>query len=248
MDNNTSLFLNHLIYEIYNVEDFENLKIHILESLKTIIPFECGSICMAAESGSRHLLGASLTVPTRYHEIEERYFLVEDHDISRWQMQMDKSTVLRVTDLMEDDRWVQMPLYRTCYSPFGLYYGVDMTILLNGRFLGILTLYRQKIQGDFSDEEMFLLQLLSDHLNARFFQETTRQLRKPDDNLNKKLIERYGFTAREADIAARVIKGYTNEEIADELCISVNTLKKHLQHIYRKANITSRVKLAVLQP
>ena len=91
MDNNTSFFINHLIYSIYNSEDFENLKVHILESLRAVIPFECGSFCMANDEDPRHLLGVSTVVPERYRSVEEKYLLIEEHDISRWQLQREKS-------------------------------------------------------------------------------------------------------------------------------------------------------------
>jgi LuxR family maltose regulon positive regulatory protein len=34
--------------------------------------------------------------------------------------------------------------------------------------------------------------------------------------------------------------GHSREEIASELVVSVNTVKTHLQRVYRKLNVTSR--------
>ena len=249
MDNNTSFFINHLIYSIYNSEDFENLKVHILESLRAVIPFECGSFCMANDEDPRHLLGVSTVVPERYRSVEEKYLLIEEHDISRWQLQMNTATALRVTDLMDSDQWEKTVLYQTCYQPYGLYYAVDMTIVFNGKLLGVLSLYRQKAQGDFSEEELFLLKLLSDHLNARFCKEKdagSLPEKRGGRNRSLQLAREYGLTARETEITALILDGQTNESIADALNISVNTLKKHLQHIYRKTGVTSRVRLEAI--
>lgn len=105
MNNNTILFLNHLIYDIYNVEDIESLKVHVLESLKSVIPFECGSISMADQSDSERMLGDYAVVPERYRAVEEKYRLIERHDISRWQMQTQQACIFRASDLLDDGRW-----------------------------------------------------------------------------------------------------------------------------------------------
>jgi|WetSurMetagenome_2_1015567.scaffolds.fasta_scaffold101612_1 DNA-binding CsgD family transcriptional regulator len=60
------------------------------------------------------------------------------------------------------------------------------------------------------------------------------------------LLERYGITGREIEIIALVCRGKTNREIADELCISPQTVKDHNYHIFRKAGVKNRTQLARL--
>jgi DNA-binding NarL/FixJ family response regulator len=50
------------------------------------------------------------------------------------------------------------------------------------------------------------------------------------------------LSEREETILHLVAKGHMNKEIADELCISVDTVKKHLQNIYRKLGATNKIK------
>ena len=57
------------------------------------------------------------------------------------------------------------------------------------------------------------------------------------------LAERYGLTAREREVMELVYEGYTNPEISQELYISVNTVKKHLQHTYEKLGVNSRMEV-----
>lgn len=57
------------------------------------------------------------------------------------------------------------------------------------------------------------------------------------------LAERYGLTAREREVMELVYEGYTNPEISQELYISVNTVKKHLQHTYEKLGANSRMEV-----
>jgi LuxR family transcriptional regulator of csgAB operon len=49
------------------------------------------------------------------------------------------------------------------------------------------------------------------------------------------------LTRREAEILTMVAVGSTNDEIADELCISPKTVKAHLYNTFKKINVTSRL-------
>lgn len=57
------------------------------------------------------------------------------------------------------------------------------------------------------------------------------------------------LTDREREILACAAAGRGNKEIADQLCVSVDTVKTHLHHIYQKLSVTGRIEavLAYLQ-
>lgn len=42
-----------------------------------------------------------------------------------------------------------------------------------------------------------------------------------------------------------IVNGSTNEEIASELYISVNTLKTHIRHLYGTLGVTTRVQAVI---
>ena len=48
------------------------------------------------------------------------------------------------------------------------------------------------------------------------------------------------LTDRELEVLTLIVEGYTNRGIADQLYISVNTVKKHVNHIFSKLDVTSR--------
>lgn len=52
------------------------------------------------------------------------------------------------------------------------------------------------------------------------------------------------LTAREKDVLKLVVRGLSNREIADQLFVSSNTVRSHLQSISSKLGISSRAKLA----
>jgi DNA-binding NarL/FixJ family response regulator len=52
------------------------------------------------------------------------------------------------------------------------------------------------------------------------------------------------ITPRQNDIARLIVKGFSNQEIADQLSVSVYTVKNHKQMLFRKANVKSSIELA----
>ena len=59
-------------------------------------------------------------------------------------------------------------------------------------------------------------------------------------------LERYGVTKRERQIVEKICLGKTNKQIADELFISLQTVKDHTHRIYSKIGINSRLQLVQL--
>ena len=53
------------------------------------------------------------------------------------------------------------------------------------------------------------------------------------------------LTEREEEVLVTVAKGWTNAEIADELHISLSTVKSHLAALMRKLNARNRVEIAM---
>lgn len=56
-------------------------------------------------------------------------------------------------------------------------------------------------------------------------------------------IKKYNLTEREKEITMEILKGLRNEDIADKLCISINTVKMHIKNIYKKLDVNSKVSL-----
>lgn len=65
--------------------------------------------------------------------------------------------------------------------------------------------------------------------------------RAPDDGHGGERSGLAGLTEREREILARAASGRGNKDIADQLCVSTETVKTHLHHIYRKLGVTGRV-------
>jgi len=59
-------------------------------------------------------------------------------------------------------------------------------------------------------------------------------------------IRRNEISPREAEIIAEICNGLSNQEIADKLFISLQTVKDHTSRIYMKTNVRNRMQLMAL--
>ncbi len=53
----------------------------------------------------------------------------------------------------------------------------------------------------------------------------------------------HALTPREVTVAELVLMGRTDQEASNTLCISLHTAKKHVQNIFRKVGVQSRIEL-----
>jgi DNA-binding CsgD family transcriptional regulator len=70
--------------------------------------------------------------------------------------------------------------------------------------------------------------------------------RTDDDERFQKFADTYALSRRELQIVSRVVAGEDNTVIADKLYLSDNTVRTHLQNIYRKLSINSRISIIQL--
>jgi DNA-binding CsgD family transcriptional regulator len=59
----------------------------------------------------------------------------------------------------------------------------------------------------------------------------------------KKLVTDFDLTDREADVLLQLAKGSNNQQIADELFISINTVKYHIRNLYEKLDVKKRTEI-----
>src|SRR5947208_8708131 len=58
-------------------------------------------------------------------------------------------------------------------------------------------------------------------------------------------LSKLNLTQREEEIVDLLVLGKSNKEMADRLCLSGDTIKAHLQHIFRKVGVSSRLEAVV---
>ena len=90
------------------------------------------------------------------------------------------------------------------------------------------------------------LSLYDDHLHVTDDSEEIRHKVMSAINLEKEESEeKESLSSREKEIISHVVKGYTNQEIADKLFLSVHTVMTHRRNIARKLQIHSATGLTI---
>ena len=77
---------------------------------------------------------------------------------------------------------------------------------------------------------------------AHIVLEAASQFQQPENNSPEK---DYGLTARETQILKLITEGYSNNEIANHLFVSINTTKAHVASILQKLEVDDRLQAAL---
>lgn len=82
-------------------------------------------------------------------------------------------------------------------------------------------------------------------INADYIFQPVRAENSSEESINK-ISKKYKITRREQEIVRQICLGKSNQEIADALFISLQTVKDHTHRIYSKIGIRSRMQLVQL--
>ncbi len=116
----------------------------------------------------------------------------------------------------------------------------DMFFRRESHIIAVLTMLRSELVGPFAVDELAHLRTLQPFLeytlNSVYLPKRIQQRRGAQ--------ERFGLTDREVDVLELIVAGANNKEIARELGLSLATVKTHIQHIFHKAQVSSRTALS----
>ena len=101
-----------------------------------------------------------------------------------------------------------------------------------GFCIGSLDLFRNEKDVDFSEREVEICRIFQPHIELKASNYAF---------LFENLTHKYSLTNAEQDVATMILKGYSNEQIAEEKCISISTVKKHVSRILEKSDTKSRI-------
>lgn len=238
LETNDWLVMNSIIYKIYTTGDFDAMRTQFLEQIKTVIDFDSADFYLASSNEKE-----DLERPVFLNCDEDLSDIYENMDYSRGIMFSGRSMVYRETDIISDEKRVQTEYYQRVYKPNNWHYALQMIFGRNKHFLGVVTLYRTIGKEDFTYEDVFLMDMLKDHMAYRLSQDRNNQMTSQEKLTLTQAVKTYDLTKREQTILQLLLQGMENTEICDRLSITVNTLKKHILNIYRKLGIRNRVQM-----
>lgn len=238
LDTNDWILLNSIIYKIYTMSNIDEMREQFLEQMKMLIDYDSADFMLASPDGENKLVS-----PVLFNCEEDMSIAYDEIDYSRGILYSGKTLIYRETDIIDDAKRVETDYYKKVYKTNKWHYSLQMVLARKKEFVGVITFYRTIGKDDFLYDDIFILDLLKDHLAFRLYQQ-----KKSGDLISEKLsvsaaTEKFGLTRREETILKLLMEGRDNTTICDSLVISENTLKKHILNLYRKLGINNRVGL-----
>lgn len=148
----------------------------------------------------------------------------------------DLRRVVRIDDFYSARQWHSTGMYCDLYRLKGFEHELMLSLPVApglGRPAGpgqSLRMFLFRGPGpDFSDADRALLTLLRPHLHQAYLDAERRRRPRP------------GLTRRQRELMDLLAAGHTNAQIARRLGVSEGTVRTHLENIYRRLGVTSRV-------
>jgi len=92
----------------------------------------------------------------------------------------------------------------------------------------------------------FITQLIETiQAEANLLEQTPARNRQAQVTLRKKGQPQANLSQREIQVLQLIAKGMTNQEISDQLCIAVNTVKRHASNIYQNLHVNNRTQAVI---
>lgn len=232
------MLLNSIIYKIYTISSIDEMRRQFLEQMKMLIDFDSADFLLASPDGKNKLVS-----PVLFNCEEDMSIAYDEIDYSRGILYSGKTLIYRETDIIDEEKRVETDYYKKVYRINNWHYSLQMILARKKEFVGVITFYRTIGKDDFIYDDIFILDLLKDHMAYRLYQQ-----KKSGDLVSEKLsvsaaTEKYSLTRREETILKLLMEGRDNTSICSSLSISENTLKKHILNLYRKLGINNRVGL-----
>ncbi|MFI3167390.1 MAG: helix-turn-helix transcriptional regulator [Bacillota bacterium] len=231
--------INKILLDLYTLDNIESLASKFMRMCKMLIPHTESYFMVLDENQNiandmKFYIGEDDTAIEKY---ETAYY---DDDYLKFLYDITKDTVVfKDSDILPDDVRMETNYFKEYLKPKNIPYACGILIAKEGVIRGILTFFRGA-EGDFTDKEVYILNIIKDHLQNKFY--SLLDARESGRGV-KEIKNEYQLTKREIDVLKLVNCGYTNEEIANILVVTLDTVKKHIYNLYKKTGVTSRVQL-----
>lgn len=238
LETNDWIILNNIIYKIYTTDNLDEMRRNLFDELKMIIDFDSADFYLASKEP-----GHMLCNPVTYNcdlDLSEMY---EGIDYSRGIVASGKMLIYRETDIISDETRIESEYYQKVYKPNNWHFALQMVLARHKKFLGAITFYRTIGKENFHYDDIFILDLLKDHLAYRLEQYDKNKEMGIVKYTVSEAINMFDLTKREGEILRFLIGGKDNIHICEQLVITENTLKKHILNLYRKLGINNRTQL-----
>ncbi len=248
LSENDWMFITQLIYRLNRIDDLSSFCFTFLQQIRVLIPYsESRFYRVRREAGSLHpfsriCVSSEGGLPHKEYDISKYDCFWSEYLYAPW------STVFRHSDTAFGETFEETELYKNVYKPQNIHHAVKTVLILDDKLLGITAFFRPKSEPDFSARDVYILNVLKDHLALKFNQLTggssdVEVMHREQKTVSDRIAARYSLTSREHEILGMILGDSGDSDISDILHISPSTLKKHIYNIYQKTNVKNRMQL-----
>ncbi len=230
--------INNFLLLIGSASSVEALNSMVLSSVSEVLPFERPGILIELGSSFKAQICASVNSEKKWDDLFNSYY----HTIAT-SPDFGESLFAADNRLLRDG--FNMEYYHDFIIPQDISYTAGLIFFSSeNRPTHSLVLNRGRSERMYSEEEISLLKIISPHISNRYM-----NLQAVEDYKNLPVMaaelenSRGMLSRREAEIVSLMIQRHKPADIAQTLDISVLTVRKHIQNIYQKLEVTDRQQL-----
>lgn len=217
--------INDILLDLYAVSDKKLLSGKVLRDLKNSVPFTKGCFVLFDKDGKFDAKNSAFDGFDDLAARKYKEFLDSQRENPFFKDSEIEKHFLRATDI-----------------PFN----AGIVLSSEGKISGILNLFRDAAAGDFSEKNIYVLNIMKRHLENILHNVCLMENQNFDFASSKcfaHAISDFALSHREAEILKLIADGKSNAEICNGLCVSISTVKKHVYNIFNKAGVNSRTQL-----
>jgi DNA-binding CsgD family transcriptional regulator len=229
-----------VVRRVESLDDVDGFGGCVLSELAELMPFDHG-VFNEIDPSARHarfdVYPPGAPTPTWSFDTYDSY--LPQNPIFQHVHKTRSGAARRLSDFVSQADLHALPLYTDILEPLGVEYQVAFSVAYRAPLISAFSLSRA--HRDFTDDDLATLDLLRPHLSRAY-----RRLRQQSDGEPPPPERMFGLTEREAEILDKLVDGSTINAIALDLSIAESTVRKHLEHVYRKLGVTNRAEATAL--
>lgn len=242
LSNKEWLRINDIILIIHSTKNIKDMCNYFFNAIQPLILYEKAMFYLLKEDDNNINLVDPIFVNVSSDFFETYKSLFKNSRYGRVAVNIRRTIAFRDSDLIPESI-TDTDIYRSFLLPNKLPYGGGIILTDNETLLAEFAFFRTEEQGDFTDKEIYILNILKEHFQIRIIRENYfASSNEPKTDKTLKLIE-LGLTNREIEIVKLIIESFSTSEISSKLNISIYTTKKHISNIFNKLEINSRLQL-----
>ncbi len=240
--------IHEFLLECGNIRNPKEFSVEIVKKIFSLIPYNQARIYYINDNYTvydENLFGVEKKWTHLYHEY---YSKIENGRYSIFSNVMSNGHIIvpKIECCVHDWTSYKNDEFIIDYiKPQGLRYSTGFGLQDIYNSMKILCILDRTNYGRFTDKELAILNMVRCHLNnlhKNFYVNISDYDTPNIENID---IFKQVLTSRETEIVRFLKKGVTPANISQKLCISITTVYKHIAHIYKKLNVSSRQELLV---